>query len=116
MGTGSSREEDPRQQGRGSRDWALVSRGGDTGEGEASGRVRPGGARSEFLESGSGATNPGRPGPCGVEASGKGSGGGRLKGRVKTGPAGSMLPGRRGTRPRAESEVELRGRGSIRRG
>lgn len=109
VGTGSSRDEDPRRQGRGSRDWAPVSRGGDARKGEASGGVRPGGAGSEFLESGLGVTNSGRLGPCRVEVSGKGDGGGRLKGRVTTGPAGSMPPGGRGTLPRTESEVETQG-------
>lgn len=109
VGTGSSRDEDPRQQGRGSRDWAMVSRGGDAGKGEVSAGMRPRGAGSEFLESGSGATNSGRLGPCRVEVSGKGGGGGRLKERVTTGPAGSMPPGGRGTLSRAESEVETQG-------
>lgn len=56
-----------------------------------------------------GVTNSGRLGPCRVEVSGKGDGGGRLKGRVTTGPAGSMPPGGRGTLPRTESEVETQG-------
>lgn len=50
-----------------------------------------------------GATNSGRLGPCRVEVSGKGGGGGRLKERVTTGPAGSM------PLSRAESEVETQG-------
>lgn len=93
VGTGSSRDEDPRRRsrvaGRGTGLWSL-SRVGTRGKARpARWGVRPGGLEGEFLESGSGATNSGRLGalPGGSFCKGKGAGGGEPKERVTTGPA-----------------------------
>lgn len=58
---------------------------GDAGKGEARGGVRLEKAGSEFLESGSGATNRMSLGPSRLEVSRQGVGNGRLKGKGPNG-------------------------------